>query len=271
MRTFTSLAAALVCCALPGILLANSVYLDHSYVTMDGREVGLVFREDGLSGQAIFRLNPEGRGNDWIEILLTNTSSAVPAGADVPADVILTSLYFDLGGPGATAGDPAIIGGEAWVADGSQMVGRANKIKTWDDLSAWWGYSNFKYEEFPFLGPNFVTARESHGTAFAPGGKLDGPDYGAASASEGITDLYTSVPAVCDTVQVFVELDTSLADLTSIVAPGNYLPYIEFGSNYEFFVGDEPPPPIPEPATACAGLLGAGALLRYLRRRTRVA
>jgi len=251
-----------------------------SYATVDGRELGLVFDEGtGLSGLARFRLGPDGSGNDRLEILLTNTSSAAPAGADVPADLILTSVYFDLGGPGATAGDPFITGGEVWVADGSQMVGPANKIKAYDDLSAWWGHGNTEYEEFEFLGPNFVSSRGSHATAFDDGGKLNGPDYGVASAVPGIADLYTSQPVVLDTVRVVVDLDQPLEDLSAIIAPGNDTAYIEFGSNYDFFADDVPPhdeppqksPPIPEPATACAALLGGGTLLAYLRRRTRPA
>ncbi|MBL7139532.1 MAG: PEP-CTERM sorting domain-containing protein [Planctomycetes bacterium] len=183
---------------------------------------------------------------------------------------MLTSLYFDLGGPGLAPGDPMIVGGFAWVAAGSIMVGSPKKIETYDDLSAWWGYGNREYEEFDFLGPNIVSTRTAVADAFAPGGKLGGPDYGAASANEGIRDLYGPLPAVSNTVHVRLELDQDLGSLLSIIDPQNHVPYVEFGSNYAF-IKDMPPlqSQVPEPMTLTGMLIGAGALAGYLRRRGR--
>jgi len=273
--------AIAVSAALAAASAASANSFSHSYLTPDGRELGLIFDEvDGLGGRALLRLDPDGTGNlRLLEILLTNTSSAVPADrpVDVPADLILTSLYVDWGAPGLAAGDPLITGGSVRVADGSQMVGK--KIKAWDDLSAWWGFANYQYTEFDFLGPNFISSRAAHTEAFASGGKLNGPDYGLASAEDDVIGLYTSQPAAADTVVVRLNLDADLTTLAGIVRPGNHQPFIEFGSNYEFFRSDCPPilppepppqnPEIPEPLTAGGVLLGVGTLLGYLRRRTR--
>jgi hypothetical protein len=183
---------------------------------------------------------------------------------------MLTSLYFDLGGPGLTPGDPTIVGGAAWVAEGSSLIGPAKKLDgIQDDLSALWGYNNYAYEEFGFLGPNFVSTRTAHADAFTSGGKLGGPDFGLASAGDGIGDLYGALPAVSDTIHVHLQLQGEVESLWSIVDEGSYIPYVEFGSNYAF-LQDTPPPggaPVPEPITAAGMLVGAGSLLGYLRRR----
>jgi len=273
--------AIAVSAALAAASAASANSFTKSYLTSNGRELGLIFDEvDGLGGRALLRLDPDGTGNlRLLEILLTNTSSAVPTGqpVDVPADIILTSLYVDWGAPGLAAGDPLIAGGSVWVADGSQMVGK--KIEAWDDLSAWWGFANYQYTEFDFLGPNFISSRTAHTEAFEAGGKLNGPDYGLASTDDDLIGLYTSLPVAADTVVVRLDLDGDLTTLAGIVRTGNYQPHIEFGSNYEFFRGSRPPvlppepppqnPEVPEPLTAGGVLLGAGTLFGYLRRRTR--
>jgi len=274
MKGYIVLAAAAFAATLASAT-ALAMSVEKSYLSDDGKELGLTFDEqDGLSGWAEFALNPDATGSyRLLDILITNTSSAMPAlqPTDPPSDIMLTSLYFDLGAPGLAAGDPMIVGGSAWVAAGSTMVGSAKKIETYDDLSAWWGYGNREYEEFAFLGPNIVSTRTAVADTFAAGGKLGGPDYGLASAKNGIADLYGPLPAVSDTIHVRLVLDQELGSLASIIAPENHIPYVEFGSNYAFIKDMPPlaPPAVPEPLTVAGLLVGAGTLLGYLRRRTR--
>lgn len=57
-------------------------------------------------------------------------------------------------------------------------------------------------------------------------------------------------------------------DLASLVAPGNRVPHVEFGSDAAF-VKDDPPSLVPEPVTAAGLAGGAVSLACYLRRRMR--
>jgi hypothetical protein len=247
--------------------------LTNSYLSPDGRELGLVFDEGiGLRAQAILKLQA---GDQSIEILLTNTSYGIPDDPvfDNPSDQILTSLYFDLDQRGLAGGDPVITGGQAWVADGSFGVG-GSTLQAGDEISDLWGYANYKYQAdgddppvFDELPPNFITTMQAHGIPFV-GAKLKGPNYGAVSA-ENLLDAHNAgLPSINDTIRVVITLDQAIPDLASIVDPGNYSPYVEFGSDYEFLVKDEPPPAIPEPLTLIALSLGAAAVGRYVRRRT---
>jgi hypothetical protein len=244
--------------------------IDETYLRADGRYLELVFDEGtGLSAQAALTLADDGRS---IQIVLSNTSTSVPNDPffDNPADQLLTSLYVDLGAPGLGADDPRIIGGQVWVHDGSQMVGPANKIKAWDNLSAYWGYGTHLYEEWEFLAPNIVSSMTAHITAFAPGGKLNGPDYGAISDLDLAGGHDAGLPAVSDSVFIDLTLDRAAESLASILDDDGIAPHVEFGSDYDFVSVRYPPvntPPIPEPMTLTAGLLSAGALLGYLRRR----
>ena len=242
------------------------------YITPDGKELGLVFDEGtGLSGQAIFKL---GADNKTIEILLTNTSTAIPDVPyfDNPADQVLTSLYFDLGAPGLNPGDPVIIGGAAWVASGSIGVAGATGLVEGDDISHLWGYGNYQYgDPMSYLSPNFITTLTSHATPFEPG-KLQGPNYGGVSALNLDGAFDTGLPLISDTVYAVVNLDQPIASLADLIGPGKAPAYIEFGSDFEFHVADCPPPPppiIPEPATMLGALLGLGGIGAYLRRRRR--
>lgn len=249
--------------------LASSAWATSSYVSLDGREIGLSFNDgSGLSAFTVMRL---GADNKSLEITLKNTSTALPAYAD-PADYssqILTSFYFDLGPSGLNSGDPKIVGGSAAVAAGSSGIGV--NLSGGSDISSNWGYGNFKYEgdQF-FLPPNFVTALQSHSTAFAKG-KLNGPDFGAASMAN-LANVYDSgFKAISDTVVLQVRLSHQLNDLHSVLM-SSYGPRVEFGSDY-LFMGHTPPrpgiDPVPEPLTAVAMTLALGSLGTYLWRRHR--
>jgi hypothetical protein len=247
--------------------------LTQSYLSSDGRRLELLFDgQTGLRGQAIFNLASDYR---HIEILLTNTSYAIPnePGFDNPSDQVLTSLYFDLGAPGLNPNDPKIIGGEVRVADGSYGVGDGNTLQPDADLSKLWGYGNFKYEApQEFLGPNFVTTISAHATAFAQPASLKGPNYGALSSANLLNAFDTGLPTIADTVWFSLTLDKDILSLGGLVANGNFKPYVEFGSDFEFYVADDLPdsptstPPIPEPLTLTGLVAGVAALAAYLRR-----
>jgi hypothetical protein len=248
--------------------------LTESSLSSDGRRLELLFDgQTGLRGQAVFNLASDNR---HLEILLTNTSYAIPNDPrfDNPSDQVLTSLYFDLGAPGLNPNDPKISGGGAWVADGSHGVGNSNALQSGADLSKLWGYGNFKYEApQEFLGPNFVTTISAHGTAFANPASLKGPDYGALSSANLLSAFDTGLPTIADTIRFNLTLNTDIETLGGLVADGNFKPYIEFGSDFEFYVADDPPTtpepqePIPEPLTLTCLTAGAAALAGYLRRR----
>jgi hypothetical protein len=250
-----------------------TIVLTESYLSPDGRQLKLLFdQETGLRGQAIFDLVD----NRHIAILLTNTSYAIPGlpGFDNPSDQVLTSLYFDLGAPGLNPNDPKIIGGGAWVAVESYGVGDHNDLKAGDDLSKLWGYGNFKYEApQEFLGPNFLTTISAHGIPFAQPGALKGPNYGALSSANLLNAYDTGLPTIADTVRFSLTLDRDVTTLADLVAEGQYTPYVEFGSDFQFYVADDEPGPnqqpgpIPEPLTLAGLAAGAAAMIGYLRRR----
>lgn len=248
---------------------ASATTLTQSYAAPDGSELGLVFDEGtGLSAQVILTLNRP----DTVDILLTNTSSAIPSDPnfDSPSDQTLTSLYLDFGGPGETSGDAMIVGGGAWVAEGSTGVGKHNTFEEGDDISHLWGYGTHTYdtsEGFPEMGPNIVSTNRAHMTAFASGGKLPGPDYGAISSANLVGGHSSGLSTISDTIQLRILLDQNVGDLWSLVATANRKPYVEFGSDHEFFVQDDPPVVVPEPVTLAGFLCGAGFLLGYVRRR----
>ncbi|MBE3070725.1 MAG: PEP-CTERM sorting domain-containing protein [Planctomycetes bacterium] len=265
--------AVLAVLAGAGDARATTTYITESSITDDGQKLGLVFNEgSGLSGQAIFYLLDDGPGNlgsRMLNILLTNTSTAIPADPhfDNPSDQVLTSLHFDLGAPGLNPDDPRIISGDAHIAAGSWGVGNGYSLQG-DDLSKLWGFGNFQYEApYDFLPPNFLTTIAAHGTPFTPGGKLKGPDYGAISSLDLLGAFSTGLPTITDTVVFTVYLDKPIISLAEILAAGHSVPRIEFGSDYEFGVADDPPGVVPEPATVAGLALGIGALATYIRRR----
>ena len=248
---------------------ANTVWTP--YVSADGKELQLVFVDgSGLSGQALLKLSD----SRTIEILLTNTSTAVPndPGFDNPSDQALTALYFDLGAPGLNASDPGILSGQAFVAAGSAVIGGRNPLPEGTELSDQWGFGNYKYTELEmaFLAPNFVCAMRAHTTAFDGTSNLRGPDYGTVSAANLLDVEDLEMPLVSNSVRILLTLDQDLDTLGSIIHPANYAPHVEFGSDYRFIgPNDEPPnaPVVPEPLTAMGLLLGAGGLAGYIRRR----
>jgi len=255
-----------------GVEARAATQLTASYVANGGREIGLLFDrgDETLRAQAVLTLQADNR---TIEILLTNTTVGIPdVGAfDNPSDQILTSLYFDLGGPGLNPADPAIVGGQAFVGAGSVGVGNGNDLVAGQEISNLWGFTNFKYTEagMEFLPPNIVTVLTAHADAFT-GGNLEGPGYGAISALNLLDAHNAGLPSISDTVALFVQLDQDVESLASIVAAGNYVPYVEFGSDAHFFVADDPPSPppaVPEPLTLLSLGGAVAALGCYLRRR----
>jgi len=268
-------AALLLAAALP----AGAGSIEASYLSEDGTELGLIFDEGiGLSGQAVFQLTDA----RTIDIWLTNTSTQRPPDPwfDDPSDQILTSLYFDLGAPGLNAADPAIIGGWAWVGDDSYSIGKDGSLSGGDEVSTLWGFGNFQYTEpgMDMLPPNLLSTNTAHTTAFQGSETLKGPEYGLAT---GDTDVFPEttggLTAIRDTIHVQAWLDRDLATLASLIEPGGFVPHIEFGSDYEFLVQDDfpPPPPsppaVPEPLTVLACSLGVGSLAVYGRNRLRLA
>ncbi|MCY2928659.1 MAG: PEP-CTERM sorting domain-containing protein [Planctomycetota bacterium] len=207
---------------------------------------------NGLSARATFKLDTV--APNTLVITLKNTSTGVPAGTD-SASQMLAGLSFDLGQPGALAGDPSITGGSAVIGPGGVSVGISPALSAGADISAWWGYGN---NGTGVILPNRTTAMRGGNSIGFTGSNLQGPGGG----------IVTNPPLVAmggqsgfaDSVVVTLTLDKPLANLSFL---GNGV-LAEFGSDYRFAQGTFT---VPEPASLTVLVLGSlGALLRRRRR-----
>ena len=209
----------------------------------------------GLSAQADFVLSSP----SILEITLMNTSTAPYGGGE--ANMVLSSLNFNLGGA-------TITGGSVALGAGSNVVSKSGgswAVEATPSLDAEWGYSNTGVgnSPAPVVGAfQSVTAHTNGGgavTAFdgTPGPLSGGLDFSLVASG---SNAFGNSSFILDTLVLTLTLSEDLADL-SFLANGSY---VEFGSDF-LYVPDRPPV-IPEPTTLA--LLGLGLSLAGLRRTT---
>jgi hypothetical protein len=224
----------------------------------------------GLSAEAIFSLT----GSNSLQIILTNTSTAVPSGWD-ESDQLLTTLYFRLP-TGIT-----IIDGSAAISPGSESVNfDATYFQTHPqlvggaDVSVEWGFGNEDHaidtlpdDYYPF---SQVSSMRNHTDSIFddtvafntdPVSNLDGPDENLdgpqAGLTNGLIDL-DGLGAIQNSITIQLALSGDIPNL-SFLENGTW---VEFGSDAAHLPGS----PVPIPSAIL--LLGSGILgLAGLRKK----
>ncbi len=204
----------------------------------------------GLSATADFSLI----NSDELKIVLTNTSTGVPAGFDNSAQ-LLTGISFDLGGPGITGGSVVIGPNAADISINFDNV--VSQLGNGDDVSSEWGYGNNVTTTGMLV--NMVSATTSQMTAFSSGPNLDGPagldgPQGGLLANPGIIAL-GGLGAIQNSVVITLNLNSDLSDL-GFLENGVI---VEYGSDAAF---------VPEPTTVALLVLGSISLIRRRRKST---
>jgi hypothetical protein len=203
----------------------------------------------GLSAAATFNVS-----GTTLTVLLQNTSTGVPAGAEA-ADQLLVSVAFNLtGGTTFLSGDAAVIGG------GSVGLGAWAGLVAGDSVASQWLWTN----EFggDLLGAYAQVISTSEG--FGGGAALDfngnapavsGP-FGGIAAAPPFVAIPGSQEAVSDSILFTLTLSSTIseADLQAIADAS----IVEFGSDYQYMT---------VPAPGALALLGLGGLVSRRRRR----
>ncbi len=211
----------------------------------------LIFSDSsGLSATADFSLI----GLDGLKIILTNTSTGVPADfLDDPSKQLLTGISFDLGGP-------EIIGGNVVIGpdDADMSINfDAGPFGKGANVSGEWGYGNNVTTTGMLV--NMVSVNTSQMTAFSDS-NLDGPEeldgpQGGLLANPGIVDLGGGLGAIQNSVVITLNLNSDLSGL-GFLENGVI---VEYGSDAAF---------IPEPTTVALLALGSISLIRRRRKST---
>jgi hypothetical protein len=187
-----------------------------------------------------------------LTITLRNTSeNGAFTDASAPALMLLTDIGFQM--PGAVI----ISSGTVTVPAGQTCV---NFTCPPNDISNQWNFANQSADGFNLPGvlptDTFISSvQNGQSTPFAPGGIINGPNFGALSADE--TQFGASQQGVRDSIQIALNLSgpVTVADIDA----GNVI--LSFGSPTAVSNG------VPDGGTTAALLGGALVGLGFLRRK----
>lgn len=233
------------CCA----LLASPAFADYTVnytVDAGGNNANGL---GGLGAAATFSVS-----GTTLTVLLQNTSTGVPAGAEA-ADQLLVSVAFNL-----TGGTTFLSGNSAVIGAGSTGLGAWSGLVAGDSVANQWLWTN----EFggDLLGSYAQVISTSQG--FGGGAALDfngnapavsGP-FGGIAAAPPFVAIPGSQEAVSDSILFTLTLSNTLSDLElEAIADASI---VEFGSDYQYMT---------VPAPGALALLGLGGLVSRRRRR----
>ncbi len=216
---------------------------------------------NGLSASADFNVS-----GSTLTILLTNTSGGTFGGQNGSANMVLSSLSFDL--PTGVN----ITGGTVALGSGSNIVQSTNTsawaVQSPTNFNSQYGFSNIGVGNTGgnslVNATNAVTSHSNGGNAVISftgvTGLPGGLEWGLVP--NGSNDIGNNSFFIQNSVLLTLALSAPLADL-SFLANGSY---VEFGSDF-LFVPDTPGTPVPEPASLL--LVGSGALALVARARRR--
>jgi hypothetical protein len=166
-----------------------------------------------------------------LTVVLRNTSTGVPAGADV-ADSLLVSLGFDLvGGITITSGDSALI------APGAYGLGEWSALGAGDDVGDAWLWTNDAGGDLMEDFAQIVSTSNGQGggVEWSFHGEMDpvvaGP-FGGIAADPPLLAVPASQTAVSDAITFTLTLSGALseADLQTVANAS----IVEFGSDYQY-------------------------------------
>lgn len=183
----------------------------------------------GLSAEARFELQNQGT---TLRVTLRNTSTALPAGFG-EADQLLTSLSWDFGVPGASAGDPAIVSGTVRTGPAAaSMAFDVQPVGGDEDVSGEFGFTSTGAA--PLL-PDGISTLQSRGTGFG-GPNLDGPTELAGPGAGLVPAAGPLLPiqgqgAIQGDVVLELDLSQPLSGLEFLADNGAM---VEFGSDRAF-------------------------------------
>jgi MYXO-CTERM domain-containing protein len=205
---------------------------------------------NGLTAQAMWRAD----GTN-LTIVLTNTSTGVPFGAEV-SDSLLVSLAFDLGdGISITSGVHAIIG------TGSTGLGAWSGLLEGDSVAEQWLWTNDGGGDLLESFANVISTSNGQGggNTFSFNGDADpivsGP-FGGIAADPPLLAVPVTQQAVSNSIEFSLTLNTALTlpQLEAIAGAS----IVEFGSDYQY---------LSVPAPGAMPMLVIGALASSRRRR----
>ncbi len=207
----------------------------------------------GLNAQATFDLTG---GGSTLCITLTNNSVSPFGNVNGSANIVLSSINFDLG-------STLITGGMVSLNSGSNVVNSSGPV--WGtvatpDLNAEFGFSNTGIGNTGGASLanalNAVTSHSNGGNAVTNfngvvGGVGGGLDYGLVATG---STAFGNSDFILDSVVIKLTLNNPLTNL-DFLGNGSY---VEFGSDHLYVV--------PEPATASLIVLGLLGLIMRARR-----